>query len=77
MQNNGETYGPSLGSNNLKLVNLMYLNIHYRNVKAFIPEKLGGNVSWIFPVLTLPLCLVIRFDLVWSCYIRLDYVRLD
>jgi len=50
MQNNGETYGQSLGSNNLKDVNLMYLNIRYRNVKVFIPEKLGGNISWIFPV---------------------------
>jgi len=41
MQNNGEIYRPSLGSNNLKDINLVYLNILYSNVKTFIPEKLG------------------------------------
>jgi hypothetical protein len=46
MQNNGEINRPSLGSNNLKDINLVHLNILYRNVKAFIPEKLGGNVIW-------------------------------
>jgi hypothetical protein len=76
MQNDGEIYRPSLGSNNLKDINLVYLHILYRNVNGFIPEKLGGNVSWIFPVLILPLRLVIRFCLVWSLYVRLDYVRL-
>jgi hypothetical protein len=76
MQNNGEIYRPSLGSNNLKDINLVYLNILYSHVKTFIPEKLGGNVSWIFPVLTLPVRLFIRLDLVRSWYVRLDYVRL-
>jgi hypothetical protein len=74
MKNNAVIYGPSVGSNNLEDINFLYLNILYRNVKAFIPEKLGGKVSWIFPVLTLPLCFAFRFDLVW--YVRLDDVRL-
>jgi hypothetical protein len=76
MQKNREIYRPSLGSNNLKVIILVYLSILYRNVKAFIPEKLGGNVIWIFLLLPLPLCLVIRFDLVWTWYVRLDYVSL-